>query len=268
MASLNFQTLGKKFYSIGKANIWFKPEGSDCYSLLGDSDSVDVTTEVTTTERFSNECGLRTKAQEIVTEINATVSMTLVQLNDTNRALSLLGEANEFTQVGAAGIVEQFTGCGAVGSIVNLANSFVDTGGTITVTDGAGAITYVQGTDYLLDDLSGAIQIIAEPAGGPDGDLEVTYDTLTITATDEKNRIGLASKSDNTGSLIIRQCQDFGPNVRLFLPIVQLRPAGDRSYVSETDFDTIELEGSILSDSTQPAGFELGEELLLTIPTV
>lgn len=267
MASLNFQTLGKKFYSIGKANIWFKPEGSETYTLLGDSDDVTVAFDVSTEERFSNECGLRTKVQEIVTEINGTVSMTLVQLTDTNRALSLLGEANTYTQAGAIGINETFTGGGEDGAIVNLSGSFVDTGGTLTVTDGSTTVPYVLGTDFLLDDLSGAIQIINKP-GGADGDLDVTYDTLAITATDEKSAIGIGAKSDNTGSLIIRQCQDFGPNVRLFLPIVQLRPSGDRSYVSETDFDTIELEGSILSDSTQPTGFELGEELLLTIPTV
>jgi hypothetical protein len=265
--SLNFQTLGKKYYSIGKANIWFKPETEERYYLLGDSDSVDLSIEVEETDRFSNECGLRKKVQTIVTEINATITMTLVQLTDVNRALSLLGEANQYTQPGAVGVNEVFVGGGEAGAIVNLSGSFVDTGGTLTVTDGTGLVSYTLGTDFLLDDLSGAIQVINKPVGA-DGDLDVTYDTLAITAAEEKVRIGLASKSDNTGSLIIRQCQDFGPNVRLFLPIVQLRPAGDRSYVSETDFDTIELEGSILEDSTQEAGFTLGEELLLTTPTV
>lgn len=134
------------------------------------------------------------------------------------------------------------------------------------MTDGATTTPYVLDVDYKVDLQGGYVQILAIPAGASDDDLDMTYDILAIVSSDEKNKIGIGSKSDNRGTLIIRSCAAVGPNVRVTLHDVQLRPTGDRSYVSETDFDTIEIAGSIFLDQAQPAGFELGEELLLEIP--
>lgn len=262
MVSTLFASLSNDLYSIGKATIWFKPEGETDFDLLGDSDDVSIAIEVTDQDRFNNECGLRRLARTIVTEIDATVTMTLVQLSDLNRAFSLLGEVIEFTQSAVAANNEVQVGEGTLG-IKKLEFPFIDAG-TFVMTDGA-AVPYVIDVNFKLDAQSGYVQIISIP-GGADADLDITYDVLAVVAADGKNKIGIGSKSDNRGTLIIRGCADVGPNVRVTLHDVQLRPSGDRTYVSETDFDTIELEGSIFLDTSQPAGFELGEELLLEVP--
>lgn len=265
MPSLNFQTHDKKFYSIGKANIFFKPEGAEAYRLLGDSDTCEIEIAVSEEDRFSNECGLRNKVQTVVTELEATLTLELAHIVDVNRALSLLGTASNFTQSAQVGVVDTFTdGAANLLDVCDLSEKFIDS--ITSVTDTGANDTYVEGTHYLLDALGGSIQIIDKPAGIANDDIVVTYDTLAIVADDGKSRVGIGAQSDNTGSIIIRQCQDFGPNLRVFLPRVQLRPDGARSYVSETDFDIISLTGTILADSTQEAGFELGEELFLTDP--
>lgn len=261
MASSLFSPLSNDLYSIGKATIWFKPAGGTAFTLLGDSDDVAIAIEITEQERFNNECGLRRKARSIVTELDATVSMTLVQLSDFNRGLSLLGDAVVYTQSVDLAHNQIEVGEGVVGNIIKLDSPFLE---NFVMEDGL-ANPYVLDTHYKVDLQGGYVQILALPAA--DVDLDMTYDILAIVAADNKNKIGIGSKSDNRGTLIIRGCADVGPNVRVTLHDVQLRPSGDRSYVSETDFDTIEIEGSVFIDDTQPAGFELGEELLLEIPT-
>ena len=263
MAISLFSALDEDLYSIGKATIWFKPLGETAFDLLGDSDDVAIAIEIVEQERFNNECGLRRLARTIVTEINATVSMTLVQLSDLNRGLSLLGDVVTFTQSAVSANNQVEVGEGTLG-IKRLDFPFIDAG-TFVMTDGV-AVPYVEDVNFKLDAQSGYVQIIAIP-GGADSDLDMTYDVLAVVPADGKNKIGIGSKPENRGTLIIRGCAAVGPNLRVTLHDVQLRPSGDRSYVSETDFDTIELEGSIFLDTSQPSGFELGEELLLEIPT-
>lgn len=262
MADTLFAPLSNDLYSIGKATIWFKPTGETDFTLLGDSDDVSIAMEVTEQDRFNNECGLRRKARTVVTELEATLSMTLVQLSDLNRALSLLGDAVTYTQAADAVHNQVEVGEGTLG-IKELDSPFIDAG-TFVMTDGI-AVPYVLDTHFKLDAQGGYVQIIDIP-GGADSDLDMTYDILEVVAADGKNKIGIGSNSDQRGTLVIRGCAAVGPNVRVTLHDVQLRPSGDRSYVSETDFDTIEIEGSIFLDTGQPAGFELGEELLLDVP--
>lgn len=258
-----FKGLENTFYAIPKAQILWKPVGADSYTVLGDADDVNIETAVEETERYTNEEGLRIKSRTIVTQIDLTLSMTLVQLTDTNRALSLLGEVTPFTQAAAADEVKNIAGVNHNDAVYQLDHRFID-GASVVITDGATTVNYVEGTHYRVDAEGGFIQFIAEPDGA-DGDAVITYDVLEITADDGKNLIGPASKSANRGSIIIRGQNDVGPRVMVELWDVQLRPAGERSYISETDLDTIELEGDIFRDPTKPAGFELGQETLIAL---
>src|SRR3990172_8118094 len=100
--------------------------------------------------------------------------------------------------------------------------------------------------------------------GGADGDLHIEYDAPTIVAADGIAKIGIASKTENRGTVIIRGTNEVGPNLMLQLHDVQLRPSAARAYISETDFDTIQFVGRIFRDENQAAGYELGFER--TIP--
>lgn len=251
-----FQPLSNQFYSIPKAQILYKPEGADGYELLGDADDVSIELAVEVTERYTNEDGTRKKVLSLVNQVDATMAMTLVQLTDRNRALSLLGQVNYFTQTAAVDQIFNVTDveAGKLYKIpaVSLAN--------VTVTDGELVpVSYVLDVNYKIDLVGGTIQILSKPVGAGD-DLEVEYDQTAIVAGDQKAQIGIAAVTENTGAIIIRGTNEQGPRVQVVLHKVQLRPAGGRNYISETDLDTIELEGDILVDETQPAGLELGYE--------
>ena len=259
--SIIFKPLSNDLYSIPKAQILFQPLGSDRLELLGDADAVTLTPTVTETERYTNEGGIRLLAKTIVTQVDAQLGLTLVQLSNQNRALSLLGALEYATQsIVADGEltiedVEHDDKIYQIGAM-NLTD--------VVVTDGAAVdpVTYVLGVDYRLDAKAGFIQFINKPAGSGD-DVVVEYKAPAITNEDQLAKIGIANRTENRGKLIIRGTNEVGPKVMLTLHDVQLRPTGERSYISETELDTIEVTGRVFRDDNQPAGFELGFEQLI-----
>lgn len=251
-----FKPLSNDLYSIPKAQIMFKPSGEDNYILLGDADDVTIEPTVEETQRFSNEGGVRQLAKTVITQVDALLSMTLVQLSDTNRALSLLGLLEYHTQTTVTAHAIDLTAVDHADKIYPLEHIDVT---NVVVTDGAELVTYTLNTDYRLDAKAGFIQLINMPVGA-DGDLHIEYDAPTIDATDKLAKIGIASKTENRGALIIRGTNEVGPKVMVQLHDVQIRPSAQRNYIAETDFDTIEVEGQIFRDENQPAGYELGFE--------
>jgi len=256
-AGIQFNPLSNNLYSIPKAQILFKPQGSDTFELLGDSDEVTVEPTVEETERYTNEAGIRLLALTIVTQVDATVNLTLVQLNDRNRALSLLGALGAATQTAVVGKVKNITAVKTDGSIYQLDGDFDVK--NVVITDGVAAETYVEGTDYRVDRAGGFIQFNSTPAGA-DADVIITYDTVEVLAADKRAKIGLANRTENRGTLVIRGTNEVGPRLMLTLHDVQIRPSGERNYISESDFDTIEVVGRVFRDENQPTGFELGFE--------
>lgn len=257
--SIQFTPLSNDLYSIPKAQILFKPAGAEAFELLGDADEVTVEPTVEETERFSNEGGVRLLAKTVVTQVDALLSMTLVQLSDRNRALSLLGLLEYQTQLIQTNFDINLTAVEHDGKIYQLEH--IDVTGVV-VKDGADLVTYVLGTDYKLDAKAGFIQLINMPVGA-DGDLHIEYDAPAIVAADGIAKIGLASKTENRGTIIIRGTNEVGPQLMLQLHDVQIRPSAARAYISETDFDTIQVEGRIFRDENQASGYELGFERMI-----
>lgn len=259
-AGIQYKPLSNNLYSIPKAQILFKPTGSETFELLGDADEVTIEPTIEETERFTNEAGIRLLAITIVTQIDANLSMTLVQLSDRNRALSLLGELGAATQSVGAVVVKNITAVKTDDKIYQLDG---DVNVTITsITDGTTLVSYVEGTDYRVDRAGGFVQFIDLPAGA-DADAIITYSRPEILSSDKVAKIGIASKTENRGTLVIRGTNEVGPRVMVQLHDVQIRPDGERNYISETDLDTIEVVGRVFRDENQPTGFELGFEQIL-----
>lgn len=259
-AGIQYKPLSNDLYSIPKAQLLFKPQGSETFELLGDSDEVTIETTVEETERYTNEAGIRLLAITIVTQVDAVVNMTLVQLSDRNRALSLLGELDAAEQTVDAAVVKNITGVDTNDAIYELDGDFDVT--ITSITDGAAAETYIEGEHYRVDRGAGFVQFIGQPAGA-DPDVIITYSRPAVIAADERALIGIASKTENRGTLVIRGTNEVGPRLKVVLHDVQIRADGERNYISETDLDTIEIVGRVFRDENQPTGFELGSEQLI-----
>lgn len=254
-AGIQFRTLPNELYTIPKAHLLFKPSGDEDFILLGDTDEITIEPTVEETERYTNEGGVRQLAVTIVTQIDAVVSFSLAQQSAINRALSLLGEVTDFTQASSIGLTEARTAPPHEGEIVQLAGPAEN----IVVEDGIQAVVYTLDVDYRVDEEGGFVQLLNVPAGA-DGDVLITYDAIEVLSADGLKQIPIANKSENRGTLVIRGTNEVGKRVMVQLHDVQLRPSGERNYVSETDIDIIEIEGRVFRDETQPAGLELGFE--------
>lgn len=255
---IQFQALSDDFYSIPKAQILFKPSGNDAFELLGDADDVNIEIAVEETERYTNETGVRTLAKTIVNQVDATLNMTLTQLSDLNRALSLLGITEYDTQAEATGSTLSLTAPDHTGKTYEL--GAFDVSSVVVTDDGDPTpVAYVLDTHYKLDAKAGLIQLIALPDGAS-GNVEISFDAAEVVSADKMAKIGIASKTENRGEIIIRGTNTVGPVLMVKLHDVQLRPDGERRYISETDLDTIQVVGRVFSDSSQPSGYELGWE--------
>lgn len=256
-AGIQFKPLSSDLYSIPKAQILFKPLGNDAFELLGDADDVTITINVDETERFTNEAGIQQLAKAIVTKVDAVLGLTLVQLSDRNRALSLLGELDFEVQTADAAAVVNILNVEIDDKIYQLDHFNITS--ITSVTDGVTLETYIADVHYKVDLSGGFMQFIGQPAGA-DPDVIITYNAPEVLSSDEVSKIGIANKTENRGTLVIRGTNEVGPRSLVQLHDVQLRPDGERNYVSDVDLDTIEVVGRIFRDDSQPEGFELGFE--------
>lgn len=263
MSGFIYQPLSSDFYTIPKAQILFQPKSSPQLPLeiIGDADNVKLDIKVTKVDRYTNEGGLRLLVREAVTQIDADLSMTLVQFSDRNRALSLLSDLQYETQTAAPGHVMTLTAPDFSQKIYMLDHMNVTN--VVVTDDSIVPIVSVLNVDYKLDAKAGFIQLLNKHAGAT-ANIVITYDAPVIVANDKIANLALGTKSENRGKVIIRGTNNVGPQMMLTLNDVFLRPAAARDYIVENSFDKLQIAGVAFRDPSQPPGFELGFER--TIP--
>lgn len=261
-------TFGQKFsplsnleYSIPKGQAFFKPNGSTNFHLLGDLDVFSLELKIDLTDRYTNEAGRRTLVKSITNLVDATATMTLVQLSDYNRSLALMGDLGYDTQTAVSAHVQTITGTltGSDKGIYELDNKNVVLSTVVVTDDAISPVAYVLGTNYKIDAAAGYIQILSIP-GGATANTKITYDTATVAAADLVSKVGIAANANIIGALVIRGTNEVGTRTELHLHQVQLHPNKARDYIAEKDLAKVELIGRVFSDPTQAAGFELGYE--------
>lgn len=265
--SIQFNPLSASFYQIPKAQILFQPLGSLNFALLGDADSVTIDMKVELTERHSNELGTKQLTASYVTFTNAVLSMTLVQLTDLNRALSLMGDVAYDTQPASNTPTMTLTAPlhdGSVYQLVDVATGLpcLDVGTVVVEDDSIGPVVYVKDVDYKLDPKAGLLQLINKHAAAS-GNVVVTWHNLVIVAADLRARIGLAQNTTKKGKVIIRGTNDVGPQTYIQLHSVLLRPSSARGFIEDKNLTTLKIDGAVFVDPTQPVGYQLGFERAL-----
>jgi hypothetical protein len=85
--------LSNDFYVIPVAELYFKPAGSVEHINLGSADAISLEIQVQEQEKYAAVRGVRTLVKRSVTQVNASVSMTLAQMTPFARAASLMSTA-------------------------------------------------------------------------------------------------------------------------------------------------------------------------------
>jgi len=230
-------------YTIPKAYVLARFEGNDYFEELGDTDAVEITVEVERDPRKDNRFGVSRTADEQVTDITVSISMTLMQQTARNRALGVMGSLGYMTQTAAEGVTKVIEDAVPFQAYDLGAFNVTD----VEVTDGGDVdpVTYVKGTDYEIDEPTGVFQPLIA------ADFHITFDQPAITSAAKRLKTGVGGNPDLTCELLIIGNASRGqkPHVRLWK--VRLTPSGSRQYVSESERGSIELEGTALADSTR-----------------
>lgn len=233
---------------IGTGEVWFDrfdASGlSTGYRHLGNVSKLEITPSITTIEKKSSMNAARAILQRAITETKMEAALTLDEFEKENVALALLGDASVFTQSSATK-TDAALGVAASGRSLN--TGYVNI--TVTAVKHS-STTYVLGTDYTVDAVSGMIYVV--PGGAiVDGDA-LTW-SGSVPAVSSYQVQGL-SNGNITGALRFRSSIDaIGPRKVIDIWRLALSPDGALALLGD-NFAEIGLKGEILPDSTKPAG--------------
>jgi hypothetical protein len=247
-------------YVFPKGFIYARFEGQTDIEELGNAETFEINVEVERDELEDNRFGTSVTADSQVTSIKTTVSMTLRQMTDRNRALGVMGSVGYLNQEAEEDKVLTFEGAKA-GQVFALGGFDLT---DISVTDGEAVdpATLVAGTDYLVDAKAGLFQTLK------DGDYKVTFSKPAIAAASTKRlKTGIGGNPDIRCELIYVGTNKNGPKPFVKLWDVRLSPAGARGYVSASDRGTIQLSGEAIADGVKALAEGNAEEFIFGYET-
>ncbi|WP_322893467.1 MULTISPECIES: hypothetical protein [unclassified Yoonia] len=241
--------LSNELYTIPKAEIFFRKSGQPAFQNLGDADAFTLEIAVEESERYANNRGTRTLVKRTVTQVDASVSMTLVQMTAFARAASMMADAEVMSQaaVQAAEFEETF----AIDGIYKTPHLKIS---NLVFSDDVGPLDPqpVADVDYVLDADAGIIESITL-----DGMMTVSYAAAAI---DGGHKSGIANNPTLRGEFMIRGVNDEGVRSLVRVWDLEVRPASARALISESDNGTIELSGSAYPVAGKPQGYSIGSE--------
>ena len=199
--------------------------------------------------RYRKNAATRTKAKEIVNQIDSTVTFRCMQFSDFVRAVSVLGEVEAYTQAAITTGTYNIDTV-KIGALYRLGALDVTVTG---LTSDSG--TWVVGTHYrVVDAALGMIQIIALPATVADGDeVEVAYSAPAITAAEGRISVAVASQTEITVELMVRDVGRDSLPQAFNLFEVTLSPSSDVAFIDEDDFGGVDISGSAV-DTNEGVG--------------
>ena len=247
----NYSVLSSGLYELPRAEVLCQVIENDApigpIIQLGDVDKFSLGLSPQKIQRFRKNSAVRTKAAEIITQIDSTVTFTVYQFTQFIRLLSILGKKVEYSQSAGS---HTYTSKAYVG-IHYVGHQKI----TALTIDPVGSETWTLGTHYKIVDAElGAFEILQLPSGVTEAsDLSVDY-TVGAIAAGSRMKAKVGGQPSFTLRFWVR---DVGANSRdkvLYLPKVEVAPSGEVAFIGEDDFTSQEFTGSAL-DNSEGLGF-------------
>lgn len=233
---------------VGAGRLYFAEETSPgVYAgerYLGDSPGFTISASPEQVEVWSSDTELAEKIVSVTTQITRTASITLNEASLANLALFIVGDVSDETQTSAAATTEVFASV-EEGLHYQLGIDDDHPAGVQSITlneisDGA-ATTYVEGTDYEVDEAQGRIYIIPGGSIGS-GPITVDYDVAAGT----RERAVSASVATKRGRIRYIANNTTGTQRNVLIPLADVRPDGELAMKSRSESVTIGLSLEIL----------------------
>lgn len=245
--------------SIPRANVLIGDVGSNYMIDVGDVETFSLSLEVEEVERYGRNFSMKTLRRSDVIQVNATISMSVVDMTKFMRALSVASKDDSFyTQQAVTDNAVTFQNV-AGGRVYKVPHMKL---ASVSVTDGSGLVEFVPGLHVVVLEDSGYIQVLNTPAGA-DGSMIVTYDAPAISSSDDMLMAGIGSNFDIRKTVHVVGINAVGPRDMLVLHDVQMRPDGERAFQGEDDYAQLSITGRVFADPTKPEGFQLGHMITI-----
>jgi hypothetical protein len=245
-------------YTIPRGIAFFDPiladgtnEGEDD---MGNVPSITLNIASEQAPHYSSRKGIREKDTSTLVQIDRTGVVTCDNLSAAN-ALRWFS-AEQVTQSQTADPVADEVMAVIPGRFYQLGKTAANPAGhrniaALVVTDGdeVSPVTYVAGTDYAVDLVSGRLQILSTGSIVA-GDISVSYTKGVKTWT----QIKTGNDAELAGSLRVIADNATGPNRDYYMPSVKLKPRGDFPVItSDTQYITMEFDLEVLTPANGSA---------------
>jgi hypothetical protein len=198
---------------------------------LGSTAAFGVTAETQELDHFSSEEGLRNKDESVTLQIDYSGSLTIENMSPENIALFFLGDSESATIAAAPGETETLTVLHNRFYQLGMTNAKpegVENVSNVVITDVGAATTFVAGTDYVVEEAEGFIEILASGSIPDNSDIVVTYDVAAQT----QERV-ISGSNLVQGAMRFRSRNGVGGQRNFYLPKVTLRPNGEYALKGE-----------------------------------
>ena len=225
--------------SIGRGLVTFLQDGTTGELDFANVNAFEVAEETEKAERFNFRGGLKTKLDNPVLQITATVTFTVDDMIADLINLFSLGGSITTTVVAGASVADE-AATAYDDKWTKLAKRNL-TAGTVVVQDVTDVTTYVEDTDYAIDYDRGLIFVFSAGAISDAAVLHVDYDHLGYT----EKQIDAADSTEIKGVLKFYGKPQIGSPLN-FVAYVSLSPSGSFSLIGD-EFQALSFEAECLT---------------------
>ena len=221
------------------------------FMFIGNVPDFSVNVETETLDHYQSTGGIREQDQSTEIKVDRSASITTDNVDKDNLARFFLGETTTVTQVAAA-ITDEPHSVGRLGSFLQLGKSAANIAGNrgvtnVVVADDTGAVTFVEGTDYVVQPQAGLVEILETGDVAPGASLLISYDVQPQV----RERV-ISGNDPVEGALQYIEDNPTGENKIYLFPYVKVRPNGDFNFITD-DWQTIPFDIEVLTLEGQPA---------------
>lgn len=242
-------SLDTKRYIMGAGRVYLSESGAPPYFYVAETPTFNLSISSESVQLMSSDDVVSTQLCEVQTTQSITGQLVTNNISARHVAMFLGGETSNASAAGgtaatytidpiATGVWYQLGHAPPVMGHMHVSN--------VSATENTGSpVALVEGTDYLLEAESGLIMFPGTANASAGDDVEVTYNWAAGTDT----IISVTSPKAPTFTLVFdsknRGCST-ELNNRIIIPNVRLMPSGDFALKSNTDYQTLTWDLSVM----------------------
>lgn len=210
---------------------------------IGNTSEFTLTSEQEALDHFDSDHGIRVRNGSVVTSFDQGGNIVTDNINRENVAMFFLGTSSIVTTGSATGTIENITAI-SFGTYQLGLTALVPTGvrkvTNVVVTNTGSTVTYISGTDYLVDLAAGTVTFIEGGTIAAGNPAKITYNTSAST----REQV-ISGNLTIEGALHFKAFNASGPQRDYYFPWVKLTPNGNFDLKGE-DWQTLPFNVEVL----------------------